>query len=304
MSGGIDRSTRTPISGTTPSVSTSWPTGWAVTPPARSRAPRPSTPSTGWCAGACSSRAPSRSTRCAPVGCWRARSSPRPTCSWPSPSSSGTRRAWARPSARALVVGDSLVIGQVGDSRVYQIRAGRAEQITEDGTLIAWQIKQDTSPPTRPRCPRTATSSRRAVGSREYVEVDTFVVALGRAIATCSAPTGSTVLRGSRRDRRHRVARRGCVGRQVHRGRQRARRARQHHRGARRGAGQARAGRDDELEAPAASDAGTPVTAMRATFTRTVRRLLRRRAPRHHRASPRSSTSPAAWRFVDLIGAA
>ena len=37
----------------------------------------------------------------------------------------------------AFVVGGSLVIGQVGDSRIYQIRDGRAIQVTEDHTLIA-----------------------------------------------------------------------------------------------------------------------------------------------------------------------
>lgn len=78
----------------------------------------------------------------------------------------------------ALVVGSSLVIGQVGDSRVYQIRAGRAEQITEDHTLIAWQIKQGIISADEAKSSPHRNVITRAVGNRDYVEVDTFVVAV------------------------------------------------------------------------------------------------------------------------------
>jgi protein phosphatase len=78
----------------------------------------------------------------------------------------------------ALVVGCSLVIGQVGDSRIYQIRAGRAEQITEDHTLIAWQIKQGIISPDEAKISPHRNVITRAVGNREYVEVDTLVVAM------------------------------------------------------------------------------------------------------------------------------
>ncbi len=78
----------------------------------------------------------------------------------------------------ALVVGSSLVIGQVGDSRIYQIRAGRAEQITEDHTLIAWQIKQGIISPDEAKLSPHRNVITRAVGNREYVEVDTLVVAI------------------------------------------------------------------------------------------------------------------------------
>ncbi len=77
----------------------------------------------------------------------------------------------------ALVVGSSLVIGQVGDSRIYQIRAGRAEQITEDHTLIAWQIKQGLISADEAKLSPHRNVITRAVGNREYVEVDTLVVA-------------------------------------------------------------------------------------------------------------------------------
>lgn len=78
----------------------------------------------------------------------------------------------------AVVVNSSLVIGQVGDSRIYQIRAGRAEQITEDHTLIAWQIKQGIISADEAKMSPHRNVITRAVGNREYVEVDTLVVAM------------------------------------------------------------------------------------------------------------------------------
>ena len=78
----------------------------------------------------------------------------------------------------ALVVGGSLVIGQVGDSRVYQLRNGLCEQITEDHTLIAWQIKQGIISADEAKSSPHRNVITRAVGNREYVEVDTFVVAV------------------------------------------------------------------------------------------------------------------------------
>jgi serine/threonine protein phosphatase PrpC len=78
----------------------------------------------------------------------------------------------------ALVVNSSLVIGQVGDSRIYRIRGGRAEQITEDHTLIAWQIKQGIISADEAKLSPHRNVITRAVGNREYVEVDTLVVAV------------------------------------------------------------------------------------------------------------------------------
>lgn len=76
----------------------------------------------------------------------------------------------------ALVVGSSLVIGQVGDSRVYQIRGGRAEQITEDHTLIAWQLREGIISLDEARRSPHKNVITRAVGNREYVQVDTTIV--------------------------------------------------------------------------------------------------------------------------------
>jgi protein phosphatase len=76
----------------------------------------------------------------------------------------------------ALVVGGSLVIGQVGDSRIYQIREEAAIQVTEDHTLIAWQIKQGIISADEARMSPHRNVITRAVGNRDYVEVDTSVI--------------------------------------------------------------------------------------------------------------------------------
>ncbi|HVY45276.1 MAG TPA: protein phosphatase 2C domain-containing protein [Minicystis sp.] len=78
----------------------------------------------------------------------------------------------------ALVIGDEVVIGQVGDSRIYQIRRDQTMQITEDHTLIAWQIKQGLISPEEAKTSPHRNVITRAVGNREYVEVDTRVVSV------------------------------------------------------------------------------------------------------------------------------
>lgn len=75
----------------------------------------------------------------------------------------------------ALVIGTSLIIGQVGDSRIYRIRCGAAEQMTEDHTLIAWQIKQGIISPAEAKISPFRNVITRAVGNHDYVEVDTSI---------------------------------------------------------------------------------------------------------------------------------
>jgi serine/threonine protein phosphatase PrpC len=71
--------------------------------------------------------------------------------------------------------GDHLVLGQVGDSRIYRVRGKEAEQLTEDHTLIAWQLKQGLITPEQAMVSRQRNVITRAVGSRDYVQVDTSV---------------------------------------------------------------------------------------------------------------------------------
>lgn len=75
----------------------------------------------------------------------------------------------------ALVIGDSLCTGQVGDSRIYRIRENRAVQLTEDHTLIAWQMKQGLISEAEAKKSPHKNVITRAVGNRDYVEVDTSI---------------------------------------------------------------------------------------------------------------------------------
>jgi serine/threonine protein phosphatase PrpC len=88
----------------------------------------------------------------------------------------------------ALMLGGWLITGQVGDSRIYQIRDGAAVQLTEDHTLLAWQIKQGLLTPDEAAKATHRNVITRAVGNRDYVEVDTAVIAVcpGDRILLCS----------------------------------------------------------------------------------------------------------------------
>ncbi|HEY8091987.1 MAG TPA: PP2C family serine/threonine-protein phosphatase [Polyangiaceae bacterium] len=78
----------------------------------------------------------------------------------------------------ALILGDFAVTAQVGDSRVYLVNNDAVEQLTEDHTLIAWQLKQGLiTPQEAARSPHKNVITR-AVGNREYVQVDTRCVPL------------------------------------------------------------------------------------------------------------------------------
>lgn len=78
----------------------------------------------------------------------------------------------------AIVIGDSFVTGQVGDSRIYRVRGNDAVQLTEDHTLIAWQMKQGLISEQEAKTSPHRNVITRAVGNREYVEVDTNVYPL------------------------------------------------------------------------------------------------------------------------------
>jgi len=78
-----------------------------------------------------------------------------------------------------VVLGDYAVTAQVGDSRIYKLHEGAVEQVTEDHTLIAWQLKQGLiTPQEAARSPHKNVITR-AVGNREYVQVDTRCIRLG-----------------------------------------------------------------------------------------------------------------------------
>ena len=83
---------------------------------------------------------------------------------------------------------DRLVLGQVGDSRIYRVRANQAVQLTEDHTLIAWQLRQGLITEDQARTSRQRNVITRAVGSRDYVQVDTSTwdAEVGDAYLLCS----------------------------------------------------------------------------------------------------------------------
>jgi protein phosphatase len=75
-----------------------------------------------------------------------------------------------------MCAGDFVVTAQVGDSRVYRIRGKEVTQLTEDHTLIAWQLKQGLLTEEEARRSKHRNVITRAVGNRDYVQVDTNVV--------------------------------------------------------------------------------------------------------------------------------
>ena len=87
-----------------------------------------------------------------------------------------------------LVLGDYAITGQVGDSRVYRVQGDNVEQLTEDHTLIAWQIKQGLITEQEAKKSPHRNVITRAVGNRDYVQVDTRMVPLvpGSRFLLCS----------------------------------------------------------------------------------------------------------------------
>ncbi|MBW2523440.1 MAG: serine/threonine-protein phosphatase [Deltaproteobacteria bacterium] len=78
----------------------------------------------------------------------------------------------------ALVFGDLLFTGQVGDSRIYQVRDDQVIQVTEDHTLVGWQVKQGLITEEEAKVSPHRNVITRSVGGRDYVEVDTGVLTI------------------------------------------------------------------------------------------------------------------------------
>lgn len=76
----------------------------------------------------------------------------------------------------AYVYKNLMVTGQVGDSRIYRIRDGEVLQLTEDHTLVGWQVKQGLITEEEARISPHRNVITRSVGGRDYVEVDTNLV--------------------------------------------------------------------------------------------------------------------------------
>jgi serine/threonine protein phosphatase PrpC len=72
-----------------------------------------------------------------------------------------------------LLCGDYGVTAQVGDSRIYRIRDHVGAQLTEDHTLINYKIKQGLITEAESKTMKGKNVITRAVGHKDYVEVDT-----------------------------------------------------------------------------------------------------------------------------------
>ncbi len=87
-----------------------------------------------------------------------------------------------------LLAGAYGVIGQVGDSRVYRVREGEAIQLTEDHTLVNWQIREGLITPEEAQFSPHKNIITRAVGNKDYVQVDTQIIPvnIGDRFLICS----------------------------------------------------------------------------------------------------------------------
>ncbi|MBK6849547.1 MAG: serine/threonine-protein phosphatase [Proteobacteria bacterium] len=74
-----------------------------------------------------------------------------------------------------LVVEGLAIIAQVGDSRVYRRRGEQTAQLTEDHTLFNYRLKHGLLSPQEARQSAGKNVITRAVGHRDYVQVDTLV---------------------------------------------------------------------------------------------------------------------------------
>jgi serine/threonine protein phosphatase PrpC len=88
------------------------------------------------------------------------------------------QRGMSTTASAFLVAGNVGVVGQVGDSRVYLTRDGEVSQLTEDHTLINYQLKHGLITPEEAKTSRVKNVITRAVGHRDYVEVDTLPIPL------------------------------------------------------------------------------------------------------------------------------
>jgi serine/threonine protein phosphatase PrpC len=80
----------------------------------------------------------------------------------------------------ALVEGDSITIGHVGDSRAYRIRGGQIEQLTDDHSLAGELERSGKLSAEEARMHPQRSVITRALGTEPDVEIDTFTVE-GRA---------------------------------------------------------------------------------------------------------------------------
>lgn len=75
-----------------------------------------------------------------------------------------------------LVVGSRAIVAHVGDSRLYLMRGGRAEQLTHDHALAAELVRNGSLTPEQAKTSPYRNVLSRGVGLQASVEVDTLVL--------------------------------------------------------------------------------------------------------------------------------
>jgi serine/threonine protein phosphatase PrpC len=76
----------------------------------------------------------------------------------------------------AMLAGDQVAIGHVGDSRAYRIRGGDLEQLTEDHSLVADLMRSGRLTPEEAEMHPQRSVITRALGTDPDVDVDTLAV--------------------------------------------------------------------------------------------------------------------------------
>jgi PPM family protein phosphatase len=76
----------------------------------------------------------------------------------------------------ALVEGDTVAFGHVGDSRAYLIRDGKLEQLTEDHSLVAELVRSGKLSPEEAETHPQRSVITRALGTDPDVDPDTFSI--------------------------------------------------------------------------------------------------------------------------------
>jgi protein phosphatase len=87
-----------------------------------------------------------------------------------------TQKGMSTTISALLLAGGRGFVAQVGDSRVYRVRDGVAQQLTEDHTLVNYKLKQGLISEAEARTMKGKNVITRAVGHKDYVEVDTLDV--------------------------------------------------------------------------------------------------------------------------------
>jgi protein phosphatase len=86
-----------------------------------------------------------------------------------------SQRGMSTTMSALLVCKEYAVTAQVGDSRIYRVRGGEGIQLTEDHTLVNYKLKKGEISAAQAKTMKGKNVITRAVGHRDYVEVDTRI---------------------------------------------------------------------------------------------------------------------------------